>query len=302
MSIPGGLSGVINVYKEKGYTSHDVVAIIRKILKTKKVGHTGTLDPQAQGVLPVCVGRATKIASLITSEGKSYRAELILGITTDTGDITGTITNKIDEVNITEQKIREALNFFTGGYMQVPPMYSAVKVKGKKLYELARNGQTAERPARFVKISNITPGTFDGSKITMDIDCGKGTYIRSLCEDIGKRLGCGGCMGGLERTKSGVFTADKAMKLEEVEEAAKKNNFDFIIPIDRAFYAPAVETSVKSVLSGNPVKESNISASKKLEENKRYWLYCDKTLIGLHIFVNGTLKPEIMLYENHKKD
>ena len=302
------LTGVINIYKEKGFTSHDVVAVVRKIFKTigplPKVGHIGTLDPQAQGVLPICVGRATKLAGFLTAEGKSYRAELILGMTTDTGDHTGTILTTSSVVDFPDEYIEEVIKSFVGGYMQKPPMYSAVKINGKRLYEMARAGQEAERRARRVEIYKIQPvtkynrlnSTPEGPRpiIELEIDCGKGTYIRSLCEDIGERLGCGGCMGNLVRTKSGAFTVENAIYLSELEQAVKENRWDFLVPVEQAFPAPIVNTSFKAALSGHPVQ------SEKLEEGGRCWLYYGETLIGLFCFNDGMLRPEVMIHENHK--
>ena len=227
------MDGVINVYKEKGFTSHDVVAIIRRLCKMKKVGHTGTLDPQAEGVLPICIGRATKISAAITDKEKSYRAELLLGKTTDTGDHTGkTLTTS--NVNTTRGELDEAISPFIGGYEQIPPMYSALKINGKRLYQLAREGKTVERKPRFVNITSIDivqVTEADGiiQKAILDVDCGKGTYIRSLCEDIGEKLGCGGCMGDLVRTKSGPFTVDAAFYLSQLEQMIKENRWDFLI-------------------------------------------------------------------------
>ncbi|MCL1997504.1 MAG: tRNA pseudouridine(55) synthase TruB [Turicibacter sp.] len=216
------MTGVINLYKEKGFTSHDCVAIIRNAIRKKigvkvKVGHTGTLDPQAEGVLPICFGSATKQAATITAQNKSYRAELILGITTDTGDDTGKILAQ-HPVSVTENEIISAIHSFIGGYNQVPPMYSAIKIGGKKLYELARAGITVEREPRFVEIFNIELLEIGKDRILIQVDCGKGTYIRTLCEDIGAKLGCGGTMGSLVRTANGEFTVETAIKIDEVKE------------------------------------------------------------------------------------
>jgi tRNA pseudouridine55 synthase len=196
------------------------------------VGHTGTLDPQAEGVLPVCVGRATKLAGSLTAQDKSYLAELVLGITTDTGDTTGAVTSTSD-VNVSLPDIEKCVSSFVGGYMQVPPMYSAIKVNGKKLYELARAGKTIEREARFVEIYRIEikeAGCSEAAncRIWLDIDCGKGTYIRSLCEDIGGKLGCGGTMGALTRTRSGAFALENALRLSEIERKIKEDSWDFL--------------------------------------------------------------------------
>ena len=185
------IHGIINVYKEKGFTSHDVVAKLRGIVGQKKIGHTGTLDPDATGVLPVCLGKATKLCDLLTDKNKTYEAVLLLGKTTDTQDITGEVLEEKSTEALTEEKVREAIEGFIGDYEQIPPMYSALKVNGKKLYELAREGKVIERKARPVKILDIQILEIDLPKVRMEVSCSKGTYIRTLCHDIGEKLGCG---------------------------------------------------------------------------------------------------------------
>ena len=201
------VNGIINVYKEKGYTSFDVVAKLRGIFKQKKIGHTGTLDPDATGVLPVCLGKATKLCDLLTDKNKTYEAVLLLGKTTDTQDITGEVLEEKSTEALTEEKVREAIEGFIGDYEQIPPMYSALKVNGKKLYELAREGKVIERKARPVKILDIQILEIDLPKVRMEVSCSKGTYILTLCHDIGEKLGCGGCMESLMRTRVSTFRA-----------------------------------------------------------------------------------------------
>ena len=210
------VNGIINVYKEKGYTSFDVVAKLRGIFKQKKIGHTGTLDPDAEGVLPVCLGKATKVCDLLTDKSKEYEAVLLLGKVTDTQDITGTVLEEKD-VKVTEEAVRETVLSFVGDYMQIPPMYSALKVNGKKLCDLAREGKTVERQARPVKILTIDILDVTLPRVRMRVHCSKGTYIRTLCQDIGEKLGCGGCMESLLRTRVGEFALADAIKLSEVE-------------------------------------------------------------------------------------
>ena len=190
--------GMINVCKEKGFTSHDVVAKLRGILHQKKIGHTGTLDPDATGVLPVCLGKGTKLCDMITDRDKTYRAVMMLGRTTDTQDISGQILTE-KAVNVDEREVRDAAVSFVGDYMQIPPMYSAIKVDGKKLYELARAGQEVERKARHVVINALNITEIQLPYVTMEVTCSKGTYIRTLCQDIGEKLGCGACMTELVR-------------------------------------------------------------------------------------------------------
>ena len=213
------MDGIINVYKEEGFTSHDVVAKLRGILHQKKIGHTGTLDPAAVGVLPVCCGKATKVCELLTDKDKSYRAVCKLGIETDTQDTTGTVLQEFDISGITEEDIIRCVSKFEGDIMQVPPMYSALKVNGKKLYELAREGKTVERKARPVTISEIKVSDIDieNGTFTMDVTCSKGTYIRTLCHDIGKELGIAAAMQQLTRTRVSVFEIENAYRLSDIQ-------------------------------------------------------------------------------------
>lgn len=240
------LHGIINVYKEKGYTSFDVVAKLRGILKMKKIGHTGTLDPDAEGVLPVCLGKATKVCDLLTEKKKEYEAVMLLGKSTDTQDISGKILAEC-EVNCTEDEIRKAIESFVGDYMQIPPMYSALKVNGKKLCDLARDGITVERQARLVQIYEIEILDIQIPRVSMRVVCSKGTYIRTLCQDIGEILGCGACMETLLRTRVASFDVGQAMRLSEIEQLVKEeadgispeqwdtNLFSFIKDIDTLF-------------------------------------------------------------------
>ncbi len=215
------VSGIINVYKEKGFTSFDVVAKMRGIFHQKKIGHTGTLDPDAEGVLPVCLGKATKVCDLLTEKDKVYETVLLLGTDTDTQDISGTILNS-SNVDVTEDQVRKAIASYIGAYDQIPPMYSALKINGQKLCDLARKGITVERKARPVTIYEIEILSMNLPEVHMRVHCSKGTYIRTLCHDIGQTLGCYGCMKSLIRTRVASFTLDKALRLSEVEEAVKK--------------------------------------------------------------------------------
>ena len=220
------MNGIINVYKEKGYTSHDVVAVLRKIAGQKKIGHTGTLDPDATGVLPVCLGRATKLCDLLTDRDKTYEAVLLLGKTTDTQDISGAILKEQPTDHLNEAEVTKVIESFKGTYDQIPPMYSALKVNGKKLYELAREGKTVERKSRKVTIYQIHIKEIQLPRVRMEVTCSKGTYIRTLCHDIGNLLGTGGCMEELIRTRSGNFTWEDSMTLAEVEEAVKDGTIE----------------------------------------------------------------------------
>lgn len=211
------INGIINVYKEKGYTSHDVVAKLRGILRQKKIGHTGTLDPDAEGVLPVCLGKATRVCDLLADKDKEYEAVLLLGKTTDTQDITGTVLKECP-AECTEDQLRRIIAGFVGSYDQVPPMYSALKVNGKKLCDLARAGVEVERKPRKVQILSIEIEEAALPRVKMRVHCSKGTYIRTLCHDIGEKAGCGGCMESLLRTRVSEFQLEDAYKLSEIEE------------------------------------------------------------------------------------
>ncbi len=227
--------GIVNVNKPLGITSHDVVYKLRRILNIKKIGHTGTLDPDASGVLPMCVGRGTKLAEYLTAADKQYYARLQLGAFTDTQDASGEVIESF-EVSVSEEQIRDAVNGFVGEISQIPPMYSAIKIDGKKLYKLAREGKTVERKARQVVIHNIEIKNIDLAANTVDmlVDCSKGTYIRTLCNDIGAALGCGGHMSALERTRSGRFDIRDAYTLEKLEEMASAEDFSFLTPVSEA--------------------------------------------------------------------
>lgn len=257
------MDGILNIYKEAGWTSHDVVAKLRGILKTRKIGHTGTLDPDAVGVLPVCIGRATKACDMLTDKSKVYEAVLRLGITTDTEDMSGRIRSE-NVVNATCDEVKDAVLSFLGEYEQIPPMYSAIKVNGQKLYEIAREGKVIERTPRLVTIYDLEILEMNLPTVRIRISCSKGTYIRSLCRDIGEKLGCGGCMEHLTRTKVGEFTIEKSIPLSKVQELADNNQIDkFIKPVDHLFLQyPMVKTTTmadhKLAGNGNPLSLKNL--------------------------------------------
>lgn len=231
------MNGIIIIDKPTVKTSHDMVSFIRRLTGIKKVGHTGTLDPEATGVLPVCIGNATKACELLTSSDKAYEAELALGMTTDTLDAEGEILTE-QPVLCSREEIKNVIMSFVGEVEQIPPMFSAIKKDGKKLYELARQGISVEREKRIITIHSIEIKNIDLKKetVTFLVECSKGTYIRTLCDDIGMKLGCGGYMNKLRRIKSGGFSIDDAHTIEEIEEMYKGNNFsDILIPVDRVF-------------------------------------------------------------------
>ncbi len=247
------MHGIINVNKPAGMTSHGVVARIRRISGIKKVGHTGTLDPDAEGVLPVCVGKATRLSDMLTGSDKRYTAVLWLGITTDTQDISGKVLGASDDIPGGDA-VRACIGRFTGELMQVPPMYSAIKVGGKKLCDLARKGVEIERQPRKITVYGIDILSLDGCSAVLDIKCSKGTYIRTLCHDIGNALGCGGCMEKLTRTQTAGFKLEDAVTLDALEADGIEKH---LIPTDELFDYDKLTVSggdEKRVLSGAPVK------------------------------------------------
>lgn len=299
-------SGIINVYKEKGFTSFDVVAKLRGILKTKKIGHTGTLDPDAEGVLPVCIGRATKVCDLLTDKDKVYEAVLLLGVETDTQDTSGQVLKQLPAES-SEEAVEKTIASFVGEYAQIPPMYSALKVNGKKLCDLAREGKTVERKARNVQIYSIDILKMDLPRVFMRVHCSKGTYIRTLCHDIGQKLGCGGCMERLLRTKAGAFTLESALKLSEIAELSDTGMVEEkMISVDELFEDYAKVRTKQAfdmvVHNGNPIEERMLE--EKLPANtERLRVYdSEAAFIGIYAYSpeHQNFKPVKMFYENNK--
>ena len=234
-----GYNGIILVDKPADWTSHDVVAKLRGILHERRVGHSGTLDPMATGLLTVFVGRATRAVQFAETHNKRYVASLRCGYSTDTQDTSGRVTVQTG-ISPTEAELTDVLPEFTGEISQIPPMYSAIKVSGKKLYELARKGETVERKPRTVNISELSLVGHDGDDFVLSVSCSKGTYIRTLCNDIGERLGCLACMSALRRTNAGPFDVRDAHTLSEIAEDPER----YIIPVDSLFSEhPAIELS-----------------------------------------------------------
>ncbi len=250
------MNGIIIINKPLGKTSHDMVSFMRRITRIKRIGHTGTLDPMAEGVLPICIGNATKAAELLSADNKSYIAELVLGMTTDTLDSEGEILSQC-EVNCTREEIENVIASFTGEIEQIPPMFSAIKQDGKKLYELARQGIEVERKSRKVVIHKIDILETDlkNNTVKISVDCSKGTYIRTLCEDIGLKLGVGAYMNTLLRTRSGIFTIDDALSVKEIEKLAEEGKIESALKsVDSVFSDMQSihlnENQTKSVVNG----------------------------------------------------
>lgn len=300
------LDGVLNIYKEKGYTSHDVVAKMRGILKQKKIGHTGTLDPDAEGVLPVCLGQATRLCDMLTDHDKTYRAVMLLGVETDTQDSSGQVLSQ-KNVDCTEETVRQAIDGFVGAYDQVPPMYSALKVDGKRLYELARQGKVVERKARPVTIYEITIESVELPRVTMTVHCSKGTYIRTLCHDIGQKLGCGACMESLLRTQVERFRLEDSITLGELEKIRDAGETTkYLISVEQMFSgypAAAAKKEADSLAhNGNPVKLSQVELGQgnmeiKLQPGDRFRLYDSEGLfLGIYEYQQekNWMKPQKM--------
>jgi len=297
-------NGVINVYKEKGYTSHDVVSILKRQLKSK-AGHTGTLDPEAEGVLPIVLGKSTRLADYIMAEDKVYETQIHFGVTTDTQDMTGNVLSDNRPVGVSRKALLDILEKFKGEISQVPPMYSAIKINGEKLYNLARKGIEVERKSRLVTIHDIHLTEMDSCSARLLVKCSKGTYIRSLCADIGEALGCGAAMGTLLRRASGEFHLEDSIKIDDIKNLVAKGKIaSYIIPPQDFFKeypkANAKNEASKFIINGNKFS-SELIETESLVPNQKYRLYADGKFVGLYILeTSGILKPEIILSVNKK--
>lgn len=254
------MNGIILVDKPQGWTSHDVVAKLRGIYQQRRIGHSGTLDPMATGVLAVFLGRGTRAVELCENDEKEYVAELLLGIVTNTQDITGEVLEQ-HPVEVSRQQLEAVLEQFLGPQQQIPPMYSAVKIGGKKLYELARKGQSVERKPRSIVIHELELCDFDGKTARIRVVCSKGTYIRTLCHDIGAALGTGGCLSSLRRTRAGRFAIDDCVTMEQIQQARDQNaHMAFLRPVDSLFSGcPAVYLGEKEALRCKNGAENAVS-------------------------------------------
>ncbi|WP_221372318.1 tRNA pseudouridine(55) synthase TruB [Clostridium perfringens] len=293
------MNGVINIYKNTGMTSFDVVAMVRRVAKMKKVGHTGTLDPAASGVLPVCLGKATKIIDYIMENKKIYRVNLKLGMVTDTYDLEGEVLREKDASHITKDEILNCINSFVGTIDQVPPMYSALKQNGVRLYELARQGIEVHREARKVTIYSIENIKIESNdNIQMDVCCSKGTYIRSLCYDIGEKLNVGATMTALERIQNGPFTKEEAINIEDLTEELLEKH---IISIEKAldsFEKITVNEKFGKLLRNGVKVFDNRMYSEEVEFNKLYRVYEDnRVFLGLGKRDEKGFKLEKLLIE-----
>lgn len=303
------IHGVLNIYKEKGYTSHDVVAKLRGIVGQKKIGHTGTLDPDAVGVLPVCLGKATKLCDMLTDKNKTYETVMLLGTVTDTQDTSGEVLEKHDWASLDDDTIRNAVLSFLGDYMQVPPMYSALKVNGKKLYELAREGIEIERKARPVKIYDIQIKDIDNPRVRMEVSCSKGTYIRTLCHDIGEKLGCGACMQQLIRTKVSRFRIDESLTLEQIAKFKENGQLEqVLVPIDEMFAEYEAVTLkneyVSLVYNGNVFFPKHLADHAEYDDGEKVRVYDDEgNFIAIYQYIKEKhlFKIEKMFFDKNDK-
>ena len=290
------MNGILLIDKSAGWTSSDVVVKLRGVLHQRRIGHAGTLDPMATGLLTVFVGRATRAVEFAEAHDKRYTAHLRLGTVTDTQDITGTVLAQ-NEANVTAEELRAVLSRFLGEQEQTPPMYSAIKVNGKKLYEIARAGGTAERKPRRIRIDALSLIGEDAGDWVLDVRCSKGTYIRALCDDIGAALGCGGCMSALRRTAAGEFTVDAAHTLDKVIAAANSGNAEeLLIPVDTLFAAhPAWRADAaaeRRIRCGNEVKAAGLA-------DGEYRVYSAETgeFLMLGRVQNGVMKTVKSFFE-----
>ncbi|MTI82248.1 MAG: tRNA pseudouridine(55) synthase TruB [Firmicutes bacterium] len=297
--------GVINVLKPPGMTSHDVVDLIRNIYKTKKVGHTGTLDPAATGVLPLCLGRATKLAQYITGSDKTYRAEITLGIATDTQDAAGEITSTKDASNITKEQFEKIMTSFRGEIDQLPPMASAIKIGGKKLYELQRQGKEIDRSLRKVYIyeTKMVWSTGWGTRhprALFDVTCSKGTYIRTICHDIGRKIGTGAHMSFLLRTSVGRFKINESRTLEELQQS--ENPAELIESMDYALEEyPEIQVksqAVKSITSGAKLYPPGVlQQPDEIKPGQLVRLKAKSTLLALAVTIHEQLPQPRLVYK-----
>ncbi|MGD9569709.1 MAG: tRNA pseudouridine(55) synthase TruB [Sedimentibacter sp.] len=287
------MNGILNILKPTGMTSHDVVSSVRKILNMKKVGHAGTLDPNVAGVLVICVGKGTKLSEYLMTGDKEYVCELVLGQSTDTQDSYGIVVEQNDSFSLSKDRIINVLKEFEGEQMQIPPMYSAVKLNGKKLYEYARQNITVEKPGKLVDIKEIKLIEYEDNRVLMKVKCSKGTYMRTLCNDIGLKLGTYGHMGILIRTEAKGLHIDNSVTLEELKFLFDNNRInEFLISIDEIYPLEKIivdDNFYDKIIAGNEVKY-------KLDINSdEFYIYCKNQLIGIGKKTSDSVKIEKML-------
>lgn len=297
------MNGVININKPAGWTSQDVCAKLRNLLHIKKIGHTGTLDPMATGVLPVCIGKATRIIEYYDADIKTYIASMQLGITTDTLDMTGDVLETSDYSHVTEDAVREAFKTYTGRISQIPPKYSALRINGRRAYDLAREGKDFEIKSREIMIyeNRILSLDIISGEIVFEVSCSKGTYIRTICDDIGKTLGCGAAMKSLERTASGYFMIKDAVSMEELYDMNADEISEFIIPADITLENLGIielnDNRINAFCNGNTSGAASYSVEEKTKYENYYRVYAEKRFLGIAGIEGSELIPKKVLAE-----
>ncbi len=296
--------GVININKPEGWTSQDVCAKLRHRLHIRRIGHTGTLDPMATGVLPVCIGKATRIIEYYDQDIKSYHAEMQLGIVTDTLDRTGEILEENSFENVTDEMVLAAFRSYTGPIRQIPPKYSALKINGRRAYDLARSGESFDIKPRQITIyaNDISSMDLSAGRIEFDVRCSKGTYIRTICDDIGRELGCGAAMTALERTGSGYFGIGQAVGINKIVEMTDEEIEGLVIPMDETLMnLGKVELNDNRIIAfsnGNPsdvgykVAQDSRFCSEEDRDTRLYRVYGHGRFLGIGSISRGTLIPE----------
>lgn len=288
------INGIIVVNKPQNWTSHDCVAVMRRAVGVKRIGHTGTLDPMATGVLPVCIGTSARIMEYLDLDNKTYRCTMKLGITTDTEDVWGEILTETDPSSVTEGQIREVFAGFVGEIEQIPPKYSALKVNGKKLYEYARAGQDVEIKSRKITISSIDIEKIEGDEITFVVVCSKGTYVRTICKDIGDKLGCGAAMSALTRIASGIFTLEEAIDIEKIKEMTKEEIIEKLYPTDYPLIhfgrINLTAIQAKDFVNGKRMKRENLEIVDASKHEEMYNVYYGDEFLGVAQFDRHILK------------
>lgn len=274
------MNGILNILKPTGMTSHDVVSSVRKILNMKKAGHAGTLDPNVAGVMVICVGKGTKLSDYLMSGDKEYICELVLGQSTDTQDSYGVVADQADSVNVSREDVINVLKEFEGEQLQVPPMYSAVKLNGKKLYEYARQNITVEKPGKLIEIKEIKLLKLEGTRVLMQVKCSKGTYMRTLCNDIGERLGTYGHMGVLIRTEAKGLRIENSVTLDELKFLFENDRLnECLLSIDEVY--PLEKITVDERYYDRLTAGNEVYSVTSVLSSKEFYIYCRDKLIGI---------------------
>ena len=297
------MQGIINVYKPQDFTSHDCVAIVRRVSGVKKTGHTGTLDPMATGVLPVCIGKATRVIQYMDEDTKEYICTMKLGLRTDTLDVWGSVLEEKPAVSVTKEEAVQVLKTFEGRISQTPPKYSAIKVNGKKLYEYARAGKDVEIKPREVVIHKIDVLDVTGETIKFRMCCGKGTYVRSVCDDAGRIFGCGAAMSSLVRSRNGMFSIDDAVDIRDIKEMTADELEKLLTRMDDAVSFRKIYESgraAEDLTDGKRPQAGQASDAGSLNENEKLRIYHNDDFIGICRYEDGLIIPEKIFSTKNK--